>query len=322
MTARPAPLTAWALTTGETGMRTQARGLAQALAERVEEKTAPPRSLSSLLRGLIADPGLADAFGPPWPDLLISCGRRSVPWAVAIRRASGGRTLAVHIQDPRAFRAAFDLIVAMDHDRLPAGGHVIKVATALHDITRAGLEDAADRWRARLAPLGRPLVGVAIGGDLRGRPFTLDDGRRLLAGLRRLRAEADAGLAITPSRRTPLVVRALLREAFAGDRRVFLWELEGENPYRGILALSDRLVVTTDSVSMVSEAIATGSPVELFDLGFRRHIGFVGRLVGEGLARRFEGEPIPPVAGRSTDATAIAAEAVRGLLQARTGVAG
>jgi mitochondrial fission protein ELM1 len=298
-------------------MRTQARGLAQAVAGRVIEKTAPARSIAGFLAGLTAAPRLAEAFAPPWPDILITCGRRSVPFAVALKRASGGRMFAAHIQDPRAFRGAFDLIIAMDHDRLPAGPRVIKVATALHDVTPLSLAQAARDWRARFAPLGRPLAGVLIGGDLRGRPFTLEDGRRLLDGLLRLRSEADAGLAITPSRRTPAAVRRLLAEAFAGDRRTFLWDLEGANPYRGILALADRLVVTTDSVSMVSEAIATGRPVELLDLGFRRHVGFVQSLVDGGLARRFVGDPSPPPAGGGADATQIAADAVRRRLEAR-----
>jgi uncharacterized protein len=317
----PPAITAWALTTGEDGMRTQVRGLAQAVAGTVVEKIAPPRTFAAALGALTAAPSLARAFSPPWPDILISCGRRSAPYAVAVKRASGGRVLAVHVQDPRAFRGEFDLIIAMDHDRIATGQGVIKVATALHDITPAALALAAEGWRLRFERLGRPLAGVAIGGDLRGRPFTLEDGQRLLAGLQRLR-QAGVGLAITPSRRTPLAVRALLAEAFAGDTRVFLWNLEGENPYRAILALADRLVVTTDSVSMVSEAIATGHPVELLDLGFRRHVRFVQELVDEGLARRFEGNPTPFRTGGPFDSTQIAAAAVQRLLQARTGIVG
>ncbi|HEY1927379.1 MAG TPA: mitochondrial fission ELM1 family protein [Caulobacteraceae bacterium] len=317
----PSGVTAWALTTGEDGMRTQVRGLAQAVADVVVEKIAPARSLSAALGALTAGPSLARAFSPPWPDILITCGRRSAPYAVAMKRASGGRMLTVHVQDPRAFRTEFDLIIAMDHDRIDEGPGVIKVATALHDITPAALAAAAEGWRLRFERLGRPLAGVAIGGDLRGRPFSLDDGRRLLDGLQRLR-HAGLGLAITPSRRTPLPVRALLAEAFAGDNRVFLWDLEGDNPYRAILALADRLVVTTDSVSMVSEAIATDHPVELYDLGFRRHIGFVQELVDMGLARRFEGDPSPFSTRGPFDSTQVAAAAVRRLLQARTGIVG
>jgi mitochondrial fission protein ELM1 len=310
-------ITAWALTTGETGMRTQARGLAQAVADVVVEKTVPSR-WRQILGGIA--PG--DRLSPPWPDLLITCGRRSVARSIALRRASGGRTVTVHVQDPRDRREGFDLVVAMDHDKVPAGGNVMKIATALHDLTPENLAAAGRLWAARLRPLGRPLVGVVVGGDLRGRAFTPGDGARLLAGLKRLRREGDASLAITPSRRTPAALRALFSEAFAGDPRVFLGDLEGDNPYRGILALADRLVVTSDSVSMVSEALSTPHPVEVFDLGFARHVGFVQRLVDQGLIRRFEGDPEPPRTTGPTNATDAAARAVGALLQARTGVVG
>jgi mitochondrial fission protein ELM1 len=310
-------ITAWALTTGETGMRTQARGLAQAVADVVVEKTAP--SPWRRLRGGMAT---IDRLAPPWPDLLITCGRRSVAKSIALRRASGGRTITVHVQDPRGRRDAFDLVIAMGHDRIPAGGNVIKIATALHDLTPENLAAAGRLWEDRFRHLGRPVAGVVVGGDLRGRAFTLEDGARLLAALKRLRRESAVSLAITPSRRTPAAVRALFAEAFAGDPAVFLWDLQGDNPYRAILALSDRLIVTSDSVSMVSEALSTPHPVEVFDLGFSRHVDFVRQLVEQGLVRRFAGDPEPPRTTGPVNATDLAAGAVRSLLQARTGVAG
>jgi uncharacterized protein len=313
----PMTITAWALTTGETGMRTQARGLAQAVADVVVEKTVPSRW--SRLHGKTPS---TDRLSPPWPDLLVTCGRRSVARSIALRRASGGRTVTVHVQDPRGRRDAFDLVIAMSHDRIRAGGNVMKITTALHDLTPENLAAAGRLWRERFSSLARPLAGVVVGGDLRGRAFTLDDGARLLAGLKRVRDESAASLAITPSRRTPAAVRALFADAFADDPRVFLWDLRGDNPYRAILALSDRLIVTSDSVSMVSEALSTPHPVEVFDLGFPRHVGFVQQLVDQGLVRRFAGDPVPPRTTGPINATDRAAGAVRSLLQARTGVVG
>jgi mitochondrial fission protein ELM1 len=304
-------LTAWAVTTGEMGMRTQARGLAEAVADEVTEVTVARNW-----------PWRRTFPSPPWPDLLVSCGRRSARWALAARRESGGAMLAVHVQDPRRDADAFDLIVAMEHDSIRAGGNVIKVTTALHDLTPAKLTAAADAWAERLAPLGRPLTGVAIGGDLRGRAFSPADGARLIAGLKRVKEGTSGALAITPSRRTPAAVIAQLNEAFAGDPRVFLWNLDGDNPYRAILASSDRLVVTSDSVSMVSEALATPHPVEVLDLGFSRHAGFIQDLIDRRLIRRFEGDPAPPVTTGPANATLEAAQAVRALIQARTGVSG
>lgn len=320
-------ITAWAVTTGEAGMRTQARGVALAVADVVVEKTvalrAPwnwfPAALApNALAGLSAD---SDRLAPPWPDLMISCGRRSAALSIAVRKASNGRTLTVHIQDPRSSLAAFDLVVVMDHDPTPATANVLKTPTALHDLTAENLAAAADAWRPRFASLGRPLVGVAIGGPTRRHPFSQAQAARLIGCLRNLR-QAGAGLAITPSRRTPPRIRAMLEAAFGGDDRVFLWDRSGANPYRGILALADRLVVTSESVSMVSEAIFTPHPVEVFDVGSRRHEGFLDALIARGLVRRFTGEASPPMTSGPADSTPLVAAAVKGLLQSRTAMRG
>jgi len=305
------PISAWAVTTGETGMRTQARGLAEALADEVRE--------IEVERGW---PWRRTLLSPPWPDVMVSCGRRSARWALAAKQKSSGAILAIHVQDPRRDADAFDFVVAMDHDAIAPSATVLKVATALHDLTPARLEAAAAAWADRLAPLGRPLTGVAIGGSLRGRAFTTADGARLIDGLKRVKEGSGGALAITPSRRTPAAVINQLNAAFEGDPRVFLWDLAGDNPYRAILAVADRLVVTSDSVSMVSEALAAPHPVEVLDLGFGRHVGFIQGLVDRRLIRRFEGDPIPPVTSGPANATLEAAAAVKALYPARTGVSG
>jgi mitochondrial fission protein ELM1 len=323
------PLQVWFMTTGEAGYRTQARGLARALAETPREWVIDLRPPWRWLPGVLAAPfalgGLDSARDrpqPPWPDVLITCGRRATAVSIAIRRASRGRTATVHIQNPLTRLAAFDLVVAMDHDRI-AGPNVLSVPTALHDVTPERLAAAAGIWRARLAPDGHPLIGVLLGGSTKSQPFTVDQAARLLEGLARVRAATGARLAVTPSRRTPAPVRDLFIQRLADDPGAYVWDGEGDNPYLGILALSERLVVTSDSVSMVSEALATVAGVELFGAdGGRKQADFVRGLIGKGLARRFEGDPAPQPTRAPVNATGAAAQAVRRMLAARTGVSG
>jgi mitochondrial fission protein ELM1 len=316
------PLRIWAMTTGEAGMRVQARGLAHAVGGLVEEKIIGLRKPWSFFPGALTPAPLLgldpakDRLQAPWPDLLVTCGRRSAAASIAIRRASGGRTLTVHVQNPRTEISAFDLVVAMEHDGLD-GPNVVSVPTALHDITPARLAAAAELWRERLAPLGRPLAGVVLGGSTRRRPFTRELARALIAELDELGA-GGAGLAITASRRTPPGVRALFAERFAGAKGAWMWNMQGENPYLGLLALADRLVVTSDSVTMVSEALATERPVEVFDLkAGRRHARFLDTLVSLGLVRRLTPEGPPPAPNAAVNFAPLAAEAVRRLLRAR-----
>jgi mitochondrial fission protein ELM1 len=102
-----------------------------------------------------------------------------------------------------------------------------------------------------------------------------------------------------------------LDRTYRDDPAVFLWDLEGANPYRAILGLADRLIVTGDSVSMISEAISTPRSVDVLDLGFPRHAGFLRGLVESGRVRRFTGDPDYPRAAPPVNATQEAAAMVR-----------
>lgn len=318
---RRSGLTAWALTTGEAGMRTQARGLACAVADQVIEKvilSRPPwRGLPSgrlILRGL--EPG-SDEIVPPWPDLIVSSGRRSALIAREAKRRAMGAPLLVHVQDPRTGVADFDLIVAMDHDGL-SGPNVLRVATALHDVTPARLAAAAKVWRPQLARLKRPLIGVIVGGPAGRGPFGEEEGRALLTRVTAMAAASGGAAAIVPSRRTPDAVLALFADAAQRDPDLWVWGRDGDNPYLGVLALADQLVVTGDSVSMVSEALATQHPVEVFAPQLRkRHQGFVANLERRGLVRLCDGQWTAPQPRAVVDATAEAAAAVRRLVAAR-----
>jgi mitochondrial fission protein ELM1 len=316
--------TAWALTTGEAGMRNQARGLAAAVAPFVEEKVVhfkplwrrAPAGTPFLLRGLTAD---SDPLGPPWPDLLVTCGRRAGAVGLALKARAGGRLKLVHVQDPQTSPRGFDLVVAMPHDRVE-GPNVLRVTTALHDVRPDRLAAAASEWAPRFAHLPRPYIGVILGGSTAKLEFSVDQGRELAAGLSRLRAATGGTLLIVPSRRTPdAVLRGFEAMARTEAGGVWVWPREGDNPYLGVLALADRLVVTADSVSMLSEALATTAAVEVFLLPLRgRHARFVSGLFERGLAQPFTGELQPPPPREVIDATAEAAQAVRRLMEAGT----
>lgn len=287
--AAPAALAVWCMTTGEAGTRQQARGLAQALSPDAEERLIRVSRLWALqpsaLRRL-APPGVTLADGAPlaapWPDVLVTCGRRSALAALAIRRANPQPMALIHIQPPPR-PEAFDLVVALPHDRL-SGRNVIRVDTALHGVTRAALARAAAAGDTRLAGLPRPWTGVLLGGSRRRAPFTAADAHRLANGLDLLRAQIGGSLVVTPSRRTPATVVAALERHWAGDPTALVWDGEPPNPYLAILSLCERLVVTGDSISMISEALATTAQVLVFPLGAgRRHAEFVESLRGRGL---------------------------------------
>jgi mitochondrial fission protein ELM1 len=289
----PAPLV-WVLHDGKAGMRSQAVGLAEAAGFRFVEKRLsvrrpwvwlPPQLWIAPLRA-VRDAGIA--LAPPWPDLVIGCGRHTAMPALAMRRASGGRTFAAQVQDPRVGHDEFDLLFVPEHDRL-RGPRIQVTRGAIHRVTAARLAEELRRFPA-LAGMPRPILGVLIGGSNRSYRLGLDRLATIadaIAGILR----SDGGSAVvTPSRRTGAEGVALLRERLAG-LPAEIWDGAGDNPYYAYLAAADALLVTADSVSMVSEAAATGKPVHILDLagGDAKFARFHQAMREAGITRPFAG---------------------------------
>ncbi len=127
------------------------------------------------------------------------------------------------------------------------------------------LARAREKFAASLAGLPRPRLAVLIGGSTKRHRMTGEVTTRLGNQVASLARSHGAGLMVTPSRRTSEQNTAILRSIFAGMPMAF-WDGAGENPYFGYLAWADAIIVTNDSVSMVSEAGATGKPVHVAHL--------------------------------------------------------
>ncbi len=315
----PAPV--WALTTGEAGAAGQAEGLAAAVGRPYEVRTVRLRRPWSWLPAHRQAPGLLqygldERLGPPWPELLITCGRKSASVSVAVRRAAGGRCFTVHIQNPRVPLRHFDLVVPPRHDGV-SGPNVVATRVALHRLTPEALAAAGETWRSRFADLN---VAVLLGGRSRSHRFTPETLEVLADGLARL----EGPVAVTASRRTEPAVIAELKARLP---EAWFWDGTGCNPYPGMLALARHIVVTEDSVSMTSEAVSTGKPVYAARMagGNPRLARFQTALREEGILRPFEGrlaewqyEPVnevPRVAAellRRMEARSLQAERLRG----------
>ena len=276
-------------------MEAQCRGLAEALGlspviKRIRIgrlwSVLPKNLWLAPLRTLAAD---SDRIEPPWPDLVISCGSAGARIAAAIRSASGGGTRAVHIQDPKMDLRRFDLVIVPRHDGL-SGENVLASKAAIHPVTPQKLADGARAWSARLAALPRPLTAVLIGGSNGRHRLTPEVMRKLAQDLAALAHKTGGGLAVTPSRRTGAENEAVLRDELRAVP-AFIWDGKGDNPYFGMLALADAIVVTEDSVSMTSEAVATGKPVYVaaIDGESRRLRRFHQMLMDDGITRPFDG---------------------------------
>jgi mitochondrial fission protein ELM1 len=308
----------WVLHDGKAGMASQSLGLAEATGFPFIERSLavhwpwahlPPQLWLAPLAA-VSDKGLRLQL--PWPDLVIGCGRNTAAPALAIRRASEGRTVAAQIQDPRIGHDEFDLMLVPEHDRL-RGPRIIPTKGALHRVTPEKLAVARQQF-PELDVLPRPILGVLIGGSNRAYRLTLERLGEIADAIARSLRVTGGSAVLTPSRRTGAAGIALLRERLAGLPAA-IWDMTGDNPYYAYLGIADAFLVTGDSVSMVSEAAATGQPVHILDLdgGDAKFARFHKAMREAGITRPFVGR-IESWRYTPLDDTARAGAAVRALV--------
>ncbi len=286
--------TCWTITDKSPGMKSQVMGLADAVGLPTLHKTCIrrwPWGWLSLPWGtpLSQLTPQSDPLTPPWPDLVISCGRRSAPLALAIKEQSKGKTFCVHIQDPLVNHGAFDLIAAPDHDHLK-GPNVISTKGALHKVTQEKIQEDMQKNEALFKGFPRPYSLVLLGGSTNRYTMPLKALDDLVQKSLFIREKTQGSVLVSPSFRTPF--RAELTQALAPEPHVFLVDIEKKNPYLALLGVADVIFVTDDSVNMICEACSTGKPVYILPLLDHKNSKpkrFIEGLVQEGIVRMFDG---------------------------------
>ena len=266
-------ITVWCLLGKKAGDNTQVRALAEELGYGYEEKriTARPWELLTHLSGRASLAGIERAqssdLEAPWPDLVITSGRRNESVARWIRQQSAGVTRLVHIGRPWAPLSAWDLVVTTPQYFLPQQDNILHNTLPLHRMPQQELQSAGERLLPRLAGLPRPWIAVLVGGDSGRFVMTAAKGARLGALASSLARAAGGSLLVSDSPRTPRRAGDALQAQLAGPHFCYRWGDAGDNPYHALLALADAFVVTGESMSMLGEAAATGRPLFIFDVG-------------------------------------------------------
>ena len=204
---------------------------------------------------------------PPWPDLVISAGRRNEPVARWIRKQAGGTVRLVHIGRPWAPLDVFDLIITTPQYFLPARNNVLKNQLPLHRVTATRLQQAASQWQERLSYLQRPYTAVLVGGNSGPFILTAEKGRSFGKLVNDLALLHGGSVLLSNSARTPSDAFEALCEELTVPAYIYRWGSGQENnPYWAYLGLADQLVVSGESMSMLAEASAACKPLYIFDL--------------------------------------------------------
>lgn len=252
--------TIWILSHARAGDLDQMLALARALdwpatIKRLAFRTPKLAAIPFLAKQLF-DRSQSDSLEPPWPDLVVCAEGRASAIARLIRSRSHGRVKTVCLGRPAGSPADFDLVLTTPQYRLAAASNIVELALPLAPEVRASGDDPPE--------YPRPVTAVLLGGT--SLPERLD--RRAAAALATdVAAQVQGGTCVfMTSPRTDPAAAAAVAEAAAPPHVVHLWRRGGDNPYWRVLKAADHVVVTSDSVSMVMDALAVGKPVSIYRL--------------------------------------------------------
>ena len=248
------------LTQGMHGMISQVEGLAKALEIdfihcKVETnniwKIIPPRfsPISQIIYKKIDHTDF---------DLIISCGRKSVIPSIHLKSISNKKIFNIHIQDPKVDFKHFDLIVAPEHDAIE-GDNVISTRGAIHYLTKEEISENKEYLNSFIKKDNRKVLALILGGPTKYYDYSTKNMKHIFSMVYELIKKHDSQLVVIPSMRTPLGTIHHAKEFF-GENHTIIMDVD-KKAYLSALAISENIVVTCDSSSMISEAALTGKPI-------------------------------------------------------------
>jgi uncharacterized protein len=208
----------------------------------------------------------SDRLSPPWPDLVITVGRRPSMAALWIKEQSP-KTKLVLLGRPRRWIDRFDLVITLPQYRLPELSQVMRLSLPLMRTHTPSISSSARAWESRLRNLPRPIIAVLIGGATRPFRFDAAVAHELLAQCRKLQSTYGGSLYFSTSRRTSPDIVSSLRTQLPEGAQLYEWQQDSaKNPYLALLEHADYFVVTGDSVSMMIEVADRRKPLAIFQL--------------------------------------------------------
>ena len=253
------------LTEGMHGMISQVEGLAKALDldfihEKIELnsfwKLFPPKLTpvsSNVYKKIISSDF----------DVIISCGRKSVIPSIHLKKNSNKKVINIHIQNPKVNFKNFDFIVAPEHDGI-TGENVINTKGAIHYLTKEEILTNKNYLDSFIKKDQRKIITLIIGGPNKYYDYSDENIEKIFNNLKTLVEKKEYQLVIIPSMRTP---KSIIEKAklFFGERHTVIESVD-KKAYLSALAISEYIVVTCDSSSMISEAALTGKPIYIANI--------------------------------------------------------
>ncbi|VAW80558.1 hypothetical protein MNBD_GAMMA15-2372 [hydrothermal vent metagenome] len=210
----------------------------------------------------------SDKLEPPWPDFIITIGRRPSMAALWVQEQSGGHSKIILLGRPKKWIERFALVIAPCQYQLPPRDNVLQLNLPLMRSSDIAIREAQEAWKPRFAGLDKPVTALLVGGQTKPYRFDSKTARTLMQQSLALTEKNGGTLYITTSRRTSPEVTETLKNGAPDNAIFYPWTPDdaGNNPYHALLGLADRFIVTGDSISMMIEVARQKKPLAIFPL--------------------------------------------------------
>jgi Kdo2-lipid IVA lauroyltransferase/acyltransferase len=205
-----------------------------------------------------------------YSEFVVSCGSSLASVNIFMAKENNARNVVV--MNPNIFLGTrkFNFIIAPKHDNMPNRKNIITTTLAPNLVDSEALRLVGEKLKGNVKIESDKVIGLLIGGD--NPEFTLSDNllKKTLADILKICESNDADLLVTTSRRTSKVQESIIKEILKRNPRCRLLVIANENnpegTLAGILALSNIVLVSGESISMVSEAVSSGKKTVVFSL--------------------------------------------------------
>ncbi len=189
------------------------------------------------------------------PDLIISCGRKSVVPSIFLKRKNS-KIFTIHIQDPKVNFKNFDVIVSPEHDNL-RGNNIYSSKGAIHYITQSEIDNAKTYLKKNIN--NEKVVSLILGGPNKYYNFDKDQLVNIFNQIKSDFVSRGYKVIVIPSMRTPKSSIELAIKEMSSCGHVV--DKVDKQAYLSAYALANYVIVTCDSTSMISEAATSGKPI-------------------------------------------------------------
>ncbi|MFY9589885.1 mitochondrial fission ELM1 family protein [Rickettsia endosymbiont of Halotydeus destructor] len=223
-----------------------------------------------------------------FPDIIITAGRRTAAFAFYLKKKSNNKIKLIQLMQPDIPYNEFDTVVLPNHDKLAyQSSNVIRITGALTGVLPK-LPAAAKALHKNYPNLEK-FIAIIIGGNNKYYKFSDEDALLLASLLIRVNNTRKLTFFISFSRRTPKSAKLIIKSSLPLSTIIYDPTKNDEfNPYLGMLSQAEYIVSTADSISMCSEAAASGKPLYVFcPASFKspKHQAFIQQLAQQKIVK-------------------------------------